>query len=100
MFGTQVQQTGSNAKEINKELSNNCDMYEPCPICFKCQNKATHLYQRCEECPVQFCGHSHKQRSFIIRRENFAIKVTDETGEKFKEAAEQVNQTCTCNKGE
>lgn len=94
---TQIQGTGSDAKQLNKEASNGCSMYEPCPICFKCQNKATHLYKRCEECPVQFCGHSHKHRSFIIRRENFGLKVTNETGQQFLDASENLKQTCTCN---
>lgn len=105
MFGTQVQSTGSDTKHKMKEAANGCSMYEPCPICFKCQNKATHLYVRCEECPVQFCGHNHKQRSFIIRRENFAIKITDEAGKHFLEASERMRQReekeyCTCNEGE
>lgn len=99
MFGTQVQQTGSDTKQKMKEAANGCSMYEPCPICFKCQNKATHLYVRCETCPVQFCGHNHKQRSFIIRRENFAITVTKETGEKLLAASEKLSEkeNCTCN---
>lgn len=77
----------SNAKETNKELARGCAMYDPCPICYKCIAKASHLYRRCEECPVQFCGHNHKQRSYMIRRENFAITVTKETGEKFLQAS-------------
>lgn len=86
---TQVQATGSNTKQINKELSGGCAMYDPCPICFKCQNKASHLYERCINCAVQFCGHNHKQRSMIIRRENFAIKITDSTGREFLKLSEQ-----------
>lgn len=72
------------AKHENEVLSNGCSMYDPCPMCFKCMNRATHLYERCLNCPVQFCGHNHKQRSYMIRRDNFAIKVTKETGEKLK----------------
>jgi hypothetical protein len=98
MFGTQVQSTGSDRKQQYKELSKECSMYDPCPICFKCQNKATHLYKRCEECPLDFCGHNHKQRSFIIRRENFGITVTNETKEEFLKLSEKLREAerCTC----
>lgn len=78
----------SRAQEKNKELSNGCSMYDPCPICFKCKVKASHLYQRCVECPVEFCGHSEKQRAMMIRRENFAITVTPETGRQLADMAE------------
>ena len=61
------------------ELSGGCPMYEPCPICYKCQVKATHLYEQCASCPLEFCGHNNKQRTFMIRRENFAIKVNKDT---------------------
>lgn len=67
-------------------------MYEPCPLCFKCQVKATHLYERCQRCPLEFCGHNHKQRSMMIQRENFRISVTNDTGKKFLEASER----CRC----
>ena len=79
----------------NKELSNNCSMYEPCPMCFKCMVKASHLYVRCVECPVQFCAHDNKKRNWAIRRENFAITVSPETEAKIKEWAER--GYCTCN---
>lgn len=76
--------------ETFKELSKGCAMYEPCPLCFKCMNKATHLYARCVTCPLEFCGHNHKQRSFMIRRENFGIKVSKETYAKIKRVADKV----------
>lgn len=76
--------------ETFKALSKGCSMYDPCPLCFKCMNKATHLYIRCETCPLQFCGHSHKQRAMMIRRENFAISVSKETFEVIKAKADKV----------
>lgn len=79
----------SGKKQMNLELSKGCSMYEPCPICFKCQNKATHLYARCITCPLDFCGHNHKQRAFMINRDNFAIKVSKETYETIKRAADK-----------
>lgn len=85
-----------------KEMANGCSMYDPCPICFKCKAKASHLYQRCVDCPVPFCGHSEKQRAFMIRRENFAITVTRETARRIAEwtecrkKKEAEGGTCTC----
>lgn len=89
---TQVGHDANRRKHEFKILSNNCSMYDPCPICFKCMNKATHLYQKCNDCPLMHCAHNHKQRAWMIRRENFAIDVTKETGEAFKKAAE----ACEC----
>lgn len=51
-----------------------CSRYDPCPICFKCRIKASHLFLKCEICQVPFDQHSEKDRNFMIRRENFAIK--------------------------
>lgn len=80
----------SHARDIKKAQSNGCSMYEPCPICFSCMVKATHLYERCANCPVAFCGHNHQKRAMMIRRENFAVTVSPETGEKLKALADQV----------
>lgn len=69
----------SNAKAQRREEANGCDMYDPCPLCFKCMNKAVHLYAKCETCPVMHDAHTHKNRSWFIKRENFAIDVTEAT---------------------
>jgi hypothetical protein len=53
-------------------------------------DKATHLYDRCAECPVAFCGHNEHKRNLMIRRENFAISVSPGTGEQLKALANQV----------
>jgi hypothetical protein len=76
-------QNDSKRKQQYKEWSNGCEMYDPCPINYKCINKASHLYKRCEGCKVPHGTHNHKARAWAIKRENFAIKVTDETGEEF-----------------
>ncbi len=89
MFNTQTQMS-SNKKEIFKEMSKGCSMYDPCPINFQCQNKASHLYVRCQECPIPHATHNHKARAWAIRRENYAITVTEETGKLFKETADAV----------
>lgn len=83
-------QYGSSKQHTYKEMSNGCSMYEPCPINFKCMNKASHLYVRCQECPVPHATHDHKARSWAIRRENYGITVTDETGQKLKAQADAV----------
>ena len=72
-------------KEQFREMAKGCEMYDPCPLCFKCQNKAIHLYKRCEGCPVPQDAHTHKNRAFFIRRENFGIKLTKEGKEAFNE---------------
>jgi hypothetical protein len=84
----------SKTAHLMKEMSKGCALYEPCPLCYKCMVKASHLYIKCENCEVPFCGHNHKQRSYMIRRENFAIKVSDETAAKFEELV------CKCHKKE
>lgn len=76
---------GSNTKEERREQANGCSMYDPCPLCYKCMNKAAHLYAKCASCPVQHDAHTHKNRSFFIKRENFGIEVTPETADQFKE---------------
>jgi hypothetical protein len=83
-------QYGSNRLQMYREMSKGCSMYDPCPINYKCMNKASHLYVRCQECPVPHATHDHKARSWAIRRENYAITVTPETGQKFKELADSV----------
>lgn len=76
------------AKDQKLEMSKGCSMYDPCPICFNCMNKAAHLYVRCQNCEVPHDGHTHKNRTMLIRRENFAVTVTDETGKALVEFVE------------
>ena len=71
----------SSKLDIFIEQSNNCPMYEPCPLCYKCQVKASHLYLQCAECPLEFCAHNDKQRTMMIRRENFAVALSKEAQE-------------------
>lgn len=51
-----------------------CPRYQPCPICYKCMVKASHLYLKCQSCPIPICGHTEKERELMIRRENFSPK--------------------------
>lgn len=61
-----------------------CPRYNPCPICSKCQNKASHLYSKCEICEIPMCTHKYKDRENMIKRDNNAIYVTKETIGKIK----------------
>lgn len=79
----------SSKLDLFYEQSNNCPMYEPCPICYKCQVKASHLYEQCAACPLEFCAHTYKQRALLIRRENFAIKVSKKTYQQLKELVDR-----------
>lgn len=55
-----------------------CALYNPCPICDKCQNKASHLYVRCQTCTIPICVHKYSDRAYLIRRDNFKLNVSDE----------------------
>jgi hypothetical protein len=74
-------------------------MYEPCPICFRCKVKASHLYVKCQDCQVPICRHSDKNRNMMIRRENFAIK-TSQLGpdaiEGFRNLIRAADEVCNC----
>lgn len=56
-----------------------CKMYEPCRICDKCLNKASHLYVKCQNCQIPICTHKHKDRVTMIKRANFKLKVSENT---------------------
>lgn len=87
-----VGQFDSKNKQLYREWAKGCSMYEPCPINYKCINKAPHLYKRCESCKVPHATHNHKARSWAIRRENFAITVSKETGEKLLELSKKLEK--------
>lgn len=65
-----------------------CSLYDPCRICSKCLNKASHLYVRCQNCGIPICTHKHKDRVTMIKRKNFAIKVSENTLKKLRELSE------------
>ena len=55
-----------------------CPRYNPCPICDKCLNKASHLYVQCETCSIPICIHTYKNRETMIKRFNFKCVVTED----------------------
>lgn len=62
-----------------------CPRYDPCPICDKCRNKASHLYVACQTCKIPICSHTYEDREKMIKRENFTTIVTPEVMEAIKE---------------
>ena len=66
-----------------------CRWYEPCAICDKCKNKASHLYVRCQNCQIPICVHTHKNITTMIKRKNFTLGlVSKDTIEKFRKLGE------------
>ncbi len=56
-----------------------CPRYNPCPICDKCMNKASHLYVACQTCKIPICSHTYADKVKMIKRENVTVPVDDET---------------------
>lgn len=53
-----------------------CPRYDPCPICDKCRNKASHLYVACQTCKIPICSHTYTDRENMIKRNNFTTIVS------------------------
>lgn len=66
-------------------LNRSCSRYQPCPICFKCMLKASHLFIECQNCEIPICSHNEKARNWMIKRENFADPFIKFRDSKFKE---------------
>lgn len=84
-----------NNKELFEEHDKcftKCVRYNPCPICNKCQNKASHLYVKCQICEIPICVHKYIDRERMIRRKNFAMQVSKETMDKLQELEQQAHQ--------
>lgn len=56
-----------------------CPRYNPCPICDKCMNKASHLYVACQTCKIPICSHTYADKLKMIKRKNFTIPVDKTT---------------------
>jgi hypothetical protein len=84
----------ANNKDFFKEEPkfHTCALYDPCPICSKCRNKASHLYVRCQTCTIPICVHTYKDRKFMIRRNNFAINATTEIKEAIRNMAKEAEK--------
>jgi len=75
--------------EQNERKFHTCPRYNPCPICDKCMNKASHLYVACQTCQIPICNHTYEDRKKMIKRENFAIPVDDDVYEYIKKLGEK-----------
>lgn len=71
--------------EENEPKTKTCPRYNPCPICSKCQNKASHLYIACQTCKIPICSHTYADRDKMIKRKNFTIYVKDGIMDAIKE---------------
>lgn len=67
-----------------------CPRYDPCPICDKCRNKASHLYVACQTCQIPICSHTYQDREKMIKRKNFTIIAEHETMEEIRRLAAEV----------
>ena len=69
-----------------------CPRYNPCPICDKCMNKASHLYVACQNCQIPICAHTYANRDAIIKRKNFAVLVDKETMDEVRKMADRLTE--------
>ena len=69
-----------------------CPRYNPCPICDKCMNKASHLYVACQTCKIPICSHTYADRVKMIKRENFTIPVNEEIFSYIEQLDEEVTK--------
>ena len=76
--------------EQNEPKFKTCPRYNPCPICDKCMNKASHLYVACQTCQIPICSHTYADRNKMIKRENFTVPVSEEVFKAVQELDKQV----------
>lgn len=76
--------------EQEESKTKTCPRYNPCPICSKCQNKASHLYVACQTCKIPICSHTYADREKMIKRKNFIIYVPDDTMNIIKELSAEI----------
>lgn len=67
-----------------------CPRYDPCPICDKCRNKASHLYVACQTCRIPICSHTYEDREKMIKRKNFVHLVPKEVMDKVRDIEAEV----------
>lgn len=67
-----------------------CPRYDPCPICDKCRNKASHLYVACQTCQIPICSHTYEDREKMIKRKNFTVFVEHETMKEIRALAQEI----------
>ena len=76
--------------EATEEKFHSCPRYDPCPICDKCRNKASHLYVARQTCTIPICSHTYADRDKMIKRKNFERIVSPEIMNAIRETDNEV----------
>ena len=74
----------------NEKKFYTCPRYNPCPICDKCMNKASHLYVACQTCKITMCAHTYEDKERMIKPKNFAIPVSKEVYQHIEELDKEI----------
>lgn len=77
-------------KEDLLELGSTCSRYEPCPICFKCRVKGSHIYDKCDKCALDICIHKDEHIGYFIKRDNFTTPMPEDVAIYLKKLEEEV----------
>ena len=80
-------------KEIFRNHESNfytCKRYNPCQICDKCLNKASHIYVKCQTCNIPICTHTYENRKTMIKRRNFRLPVSKDVYRKLEKLSNKV----------
>lgn len=77
-------------KEDLLDYGSKCSRYEPCPICYKCRVKGSHIYAKCDECAIDLCIHQDKHINHFIVRDNFATPMPEEVANFVKDMEQKV----------
>lgn len=77
-------------KEDLLDIGSHCNRYEPCPICYKCRVKGSHIYDKCDKCSINICVHESKVIDKWIVRDNFSQTLPDGVGEYLDKAHEEL----------
>lgn len=72
-----------------EEEGSRCNKYDPCPICFKCRIKGSHLYSKCDSCSINLCVHDNRTREMMIKRDNFSQQIGPELMDALKELGQK-----------
>lgn len=71
-------------KEDLLDIGSSCIRYEPCPICYKCRVKGSHIYHKCDKCPIELCVHQDEHIGYFIKRDNFETSMSKEVADTIK----------------
>ena len=88
--GTKLGRPNKIVFEEKEKKFTTCPRYNPCQICDKCLNKASHLYVACQTCKIPICHHTYNDRKKMIKRENFEIVVNEEIYKAIEELDREV----------